>query len=283
MRKKVGKFERRREGEKERSEKRTRDENEERERFGGAVAGRKRKEKEERERVGGVKPVFELMVDQAECADVLVLNKCDLVSAEDIVRLEAILRGLNPRAEILRTEQGQIASEVLLDRVRFDEQATLGAARWIRVLQGAAEGKRDGGVASAAAVWKPGTARHEDEYGIRSFVFEARRALVREKFMAWLATDLPTGLLRAKGFFWFADQAADIGFLSVAGGGVRTEFVGTWAAALVEAGVITAAAVPANAREKWVEPQGDRRVELVFIGVGLDEATMRVGLARCLA
>ena len=288
-----GETERRREGETERSEKRTRNENEERERVGGADEGRKRKEHEDRERVGGVKPVFELMVDQAECADVLVLNKCDLVSEEELVQLEAILRGLNPRAEILRTEQGQIASETLLDRVRFDEKATLGAARWIRVLQGGAAEKRDGGVASptavaaaavlGAGVWKPNMARHEEEYGIRSFVFEARRALVREKFVAWLARDLPQGLLRAKGFFWFAEQAADIGFLSVAGGAVRTEFVGTWAAALVEAGVITAAAVPANAREKWVEPQGDRRVELVFIGVGLDEATTRVGLARCLA
>ena len=257
-------------------EKRTRNENEERERVGEGEAGRKTKEKEERERAGGVKPVFELMVDQAECADVLVLNKCDVVSEEELVRLEAILRGLNPRAEILRTEQGQIASETLLDRVRFDEKATLGAARWIRVLNDPARAAGWG-----ASVVKT-AARHEDEYGIRSFVFEARRALVREKFLTWLAEELPAGLLRAKGFFWFAEQAADIGFLSVAGGAVRTEFVGTWAAALVEAGVITAAAVPLSAREKWVEPQGDRRVELVFIGIGLDEAAMRVGLAACL-
>jgi G3E family GTPase len=257
-------------------EKRTRNENEERERVGEGEAGRKTKEKEERERAGGVKPVFELMVDQAECADVLVLNKCDVVSEEELVRLEAILRGLNPRAEILRTEQGQIASETLLDRVRFDEKATLGAARWIRVLNDPARAAGWG-----ASVVKT-AARHEDEYGIRSFVFEARRALVREKFLTWLAEELPAGLLRAKGFFWFAEQAADIGFLSVAGGAVRTEFVGTWAAALVEAGVITAAAVPVSAREKWVEPQGDRRVELVFIGIGLDEAAMRVGLAACL-
>jgi G3E family GTPase len=273
-----GEKERRREGEKERSEKRTKNENEQRERVGGAVAGRTRKEKEERERAGGVKPVFELMVDQAECADVLVLNKCDVVSEEELVRLEAILRGLNPRAEILCTEQGQIASEVVLDRVRFDEKATLGAARWIRVLNDPARAAGWG----ASVVKTAAAARHEDEYGIRSFVFEARRALVREKFLAWLATELPAGLLRAKGFYWFAEQAADIGFLSVAGGGVRTEFVGTWAAALVEAGVITAAAVPVSAREKWVEPQGDRRVELVFIGIGLDEAAMRVGLAACL-
>ncbi len=113
-------------------------------------------------------------------------------------------------------------------------------------------------------------------------MFEARRAVVREKFLAWLAGGLPAGLLRAKGFFWFGDQPADIGFLSVAGGGVRTEFVGTWAAALVEAGVITAEAVPASARARWVEPLGDRRVELVFIGVGLDEAAMRAGLEECL-
>ncbi len=242
-----------------------------------AGEGRTTKENDERGGGDGVKPVVELMVDQAECADVLVLNKCDVVSEDELGRLEAILRGLNPRAEILRTERGQVASEVLLDRVRFDAQATLGAARWIRVLHDPARLAGRG-----AAGVRPAAARHEDAYGIRSFVFEARRALVREKFLAWLAGELPAGLLRAKGFFWFAEQPADIGFLSVAGGAVRTEFVGTWAAALVEAGVITVAAVPASARERWVEPHGDRRVELVFIGVGLDEAAMRAGLERCL-
>ena len=272
-----GEKERRREGETERSEKRTRNEHEERVRAGGADEGSKGNEHEERERVGGVKPVVELMVDQAECADVLVLNKCDVVSEDELGRLEAILRGLNPRAEILRTERGQVASEGLLDRVRFDAQATLGAARWIRVLHNPARLAGRG-----AAGVRPAAARHEDAYGIRSFVFEARRALVREKFLAWLAGELPAGLLRAKGFFWFAEQPADIGFLSVAGGAVRTEFVGTWAAALVEAGVITAAAVPASARERWAEPHGDRRVELVFIGVGLDEAAMRAELETCL-
>ena len=219
----------------------------------------------------GKKPVFELMVDQAECADVLVLNKCDLAEEGEVARLEEILRGLNPRAEIFRAEHGQIASEVLLDRVRFDAVKTLGAAKWIRVLNdGAARGVR-----------KP-AASHEENYGIGSFVFEARRALVREIFLAWLATGLPAGLLRAKGFFWFADQPADIGFLSVAGGGVRTEFIGTWVAALLEKGVIDDASVPANVRERWAEPHGDRRQELVFIGTALDEAAMRRELEACL-
>ncbi len=257
-----------------------------------AEIGRKaegRNEGENEPRGSGKKPVVELMIDQVECADVVVVNKCDLVSDAELARVEGILRGLNPRAELVRAERGQVASEFLLGRVRFDATATLGAARWMRVLNDAAARGAKGGAGSGAGVgvWKPGAAgpgaaKHEDEYGIASFVFAARRSLVREKFIAWLATELPAGVLRAKGFFWLAEQAADIGFLSVAGGLVRHEFVGPWSAALVEAGVITAAAVPASARERWAEPHGDRRVELVFIGVGLDEAAMRAGLERCL-
>jgi G3E family GTPase len=259
----------------------------ERERARVGAEGRKAKENEA-ESVGRKKPVFELMVDQAECADVIVLNKCDLVSEAELARVEGLLRGLNPRAELVRAERGQVASEFLLGRVRFDAAATLGAARWMRVLNDAvARGAGSGAAGVGGGVMKPGAAvrggaKHEEEFGIGSFVFAARRPLVRERLLAWLETGRPEGLLRAKGFFWFAEQAADIGFLSVAGGLVRHEFVGTWAAALREAGVITEAAVPASARARWEEPHGDRRVELVFIGVGLDEAAMRAGLVACL-
>jgi G3E family GTPase len=255
-----------------------------RERAGGA--GLKRKEKEERERVvGRVKPVFELMVDQAECADVLVLNKCDLASEAELVEVEGVLRALNPRAEWLRAERGQVASEWLLGRVRFEAEATVGAARWIKLMRG--EGEVGGGVGYQSWVRGGGTpptaARHEAEYGITSFVFEARRPMMREKFFGVLEGGLPEGLLRAKGFFWLAEQAADIGFLSIAGGRARPEFVGTWAAALRENGIITEAEISAAARAKWSEPYGDRRQELVFIGTGLDAASLRETLEACLA
>lgn len=226
---------------------------------------------------GGVKPVFELMVDQAECADVIVLNKCDLATETELADVEAALRGLNPRAEILRAERGQVASEWLLGRVRFDAEATPVAARWLRLIRGGAERSA---VAPAARLGNG--ARHDDDYGITSFVFEARRPLVREKFFAWLDGEMPAGLLRAKGFFWIAEQAADIGFLSVAGGAVRRERVGTWAAALRDGGIMTDAEIPAAARVKWAEPHGDRRQELVFIGTGLDEAAIRTKLESCL-
>ncbi len=247
---------------------------------GKQTEGREKENENEKEGRGGrgVKPVFELMVDQAECADVIVLNKCDLATETELADVEAALRGLNPRAEILRAERGQVASEWLMGRVRFDAEATPVAARWLRLMRG--EGERS---ALAPLVRRGQVARHESAYGITSFVYEARRPLVREKFFAWLDGEMPAGLLRAKGFFWIAEQAADIGFLSVAGGAVRRERVGTWAAALRDGGIMTDAEIPPAARVKWAEPHGDRRQEMVFIGTGLDEAAIRAKLDECLS
>ncbi|MBC7365702.1 MAG: GTP-binding protein [Undibacterium sp.] len=248
---------------------------------------RKRGEKGEREGFpGGRKPVFELMVDQAECADVLVLNKCDLASEAELAEVAGVLRALNPRAELLRVERGQVASEWLLGRVRFDGVETVGAARWIRVIKGEEKSGGGGAAGRMAITARPAVAphpRHEADYGITSFVWEARRALVREKFFAWLDSGLPEGLLRAKGFFWLADQPEDMGFLSVAGGRARAEFVGTWVAALRKSGVIAEAEISGAARAKWAEPHGDRRQELVFIGTGLDAEKLRETLEACLA
>jgi G3E family GTPase len=244
---------------------------------------------EARERVAaetgeaGVKPVFELMVEQLECADVVLLNKADLVSPVELQQVREIIEGLNGRAEIVVTERSQVASEYLLDRVRFDPQATLKAASWIRILNTAA--KATVGVAGAAAVFKPGQAtksgpRHEERFGIRSFVYQARRPFVQAKLENLLASGVP-GLLRAKGFFWSKERPDEMGFLSVAGTTVRLEFLNYWWAALVENGKVSRHEVPAALEPLWQDPHGDRRQELVFIGVNLDEAALRQRLEDC--
>lgn len=219
------------------------------------------------------KPVYELLVEQAECADVLVLNKADTVTPAELDEVERILHGLNPRAEVWRVEQGRVEAGRLLDSARFDADATIRGARWIRILD-----------AAAGAGVRPATAaRHEEQYGITSWVYQERRPFDAEKFHAFLLQELPAGLLRAKGFFWLRQQAADIGFLSIAGGQVKKDFVGTWAAELRERGVITEAEIPESARSRWAEPHGDRRQELVFIGTGLDPAKLQGALEACLA
>lgn len=225
---------------------------------------------------GRVRPPLELMVEQAETADVLVLNKCDGATAAELVRLETILRGLNTRAEFFRTEHGQLPVEAVLERARFEPAETARSARWVRVLSGAE------GAPKPAATPYPKTARHEEDFGIRSFVYEARRPFATDRLDALLRVGLPPGLLRAKGFLWLAERPADIGFLSIAGGLVRREFIGTWAVELRDRGIVTEVEIPAAARAKWREPNGDRRQELVFIGVDLDEATLRAALDAAL-
>lgn len=226
-----------------------------------------------------VRPMFELIAGQIECADVLVLNKCDLVSEAEAARAETILAGLNARAEILRAEQGQLPVELLLDRPRFDPVDTPRGARWMRLLDDAAGMRPAGGwaVRPAAAA----EARHERDFGIASTVFAARRPFRRAELERAVRALAPR-LLRAKGFFWCVEEPDHIGFLSVAGGEVRFDFAGKWAAALRESGAISAGEIPPAARARWAEPHGDRRQELAFIGVNLDEPGLREALTRAL-
>ncbi|OAM89612.1 hypothetical protein AW736_12425 [Termitidicoccus mucosus] len=231
------------------------------------------------------RPVFELMVEQVECADVIVLNKCDLVDGgDDLARLEEIVRGLNRRAMLTRAERGQVPVELLLGRQRFDASATLSAASWIRVLNNLDTG--EGAPAGAKPVARragAGGARPED-FGITSFVYRARRPFAGKKFRALLAEPgaLP-GLLRAKGFFWIGERPDEMGFLSVAGGATRFDFPGWWWAAMQERGIPGWEEPPENLRKIWLSPHGDRRQELVFIGVCLDESSIRARLDACLA
>ena len=232
-----------------------------------------------RERTGGGdRPVFELVMEQVECADVVLLNKCDLATGEEPALAEEIVRGLNTRAEIVRTERGQVTAEFLLDRARFDAKATLGAPRWVRELNAAAP-VAGGFVARPPAPAKPS---HEAKYGIVSFVWRERRPLSRARFHHWMETGAP-GLLRAKGFFWTREQPDEMGFVSVAGGVVRYDTLSYWWAAMIENGKARKEDRPGRVRALWEEPHGDRRQELVFIGVGLDEAAIRAGLEACLA
>jgi G3E family GTPase len=225
----------------------------------------------------GERPVFELMMEQVECADVVLLNQCDRAGETELARVEEIVRGLNTRAEIVRTEHGQIASEFLLGRVRFEPKATLGAPRWVRELNAVAPGSS----VMRTNVGAKTTPRHEAKHGITSFVWQARGPLVKEKFYALLETGVP-GLLRAKGFFWTREQPDEMQFMSVAGGVVRYDTLNYWWAAMIENGKARREEMPERVRALWAEPFGDRRQELVFIGVNLDEAGLAEALSGCL-
>ncbi|MCF3649300.1 CobW family GTP-binding protein [Synoicihabitans lomoniglobus] len=244
---------------------------------------------------GAPRPLVELMLEQIECADLVVLNQCDRAAADDRVAVSALVTGLNARAQIIETERGQVPSEVLVDRVRFDAMETLGGAAWIKTLNAVADGVVANGVGGAnepgarassrptvvRSVPTDGPARHEARFGLRSFVYQARRPFRRDDLKALVESGLP-GLVRAKGFLWLAEAPDEMGFLSVAGGISRWDTLNPWWAAMIEAGRATRDDLPPGVRAAWVEPKGDRRQELVFIGVALDEPAIRAKLDAAL-
>ena len=227
----------------------------------------------------GPRPIIELMFEQIECADVVVLNQCDRATADELAQVRESVAGLNSRAELTETEHGQVSSEFLLGRDRFDPQATLGGAAWIRALNAAVPG------APPPAGWslRPPAAGpvHETRYAIKSFVYQSRRPFSRDAFRRVIDNGFP-GLLRAKGFYWTREQPDEMGFLSVAGGVARFDTLNPWWAAMIEAGRARLEDRPELIRALWVEPHGDRRQELVFIGVNLDETAIRAALEKAI-
>lgn len=233
---------------------------------------------------GGTRPLVELLIEQLETTDLVVLNKCDRVTVEERGILEEAIAGLNPRADLVAAEHGQVPREVVLDRIRFSERETLGGAAWIRALNALAPRPASASPLAVPVLARPvavAVPRHERRYGLRSFVFQARRPFRRDRLLAALETARP-GLVRAKGFVWLAEQPDEMLFLSVAGDEVRLETLNYWWAALVENGRARREDRPEMIRALWAEPHGDRRQELVFIGVNVDESAFRSVLEAAL-
>lgn len=204
------------------------------------------------------------LMDQIEFCDVLLLNKCDLVPDEALDEMEAVLRALQPRADIIRTEHGNVDPDEILNTGRFDFQRASQSAGWKRELQG-------GHHHDAAAA----------EHGVESFVFEADRPFHPERISHLLA-DLPDGVIRAKGFFWSAGREDVAMGMDKAGQSVRAGPSGTWVATLPEAEREQYFAARPGIEDDWDEEWGDRGTELVFIGREFDEAGLIDRLEDCL-
>jgi len=208
--------------------------------------------------------VADLLVDQVEFADVILISKTDLVSSADIERLTAILKTLNTDAKIVPISQGQVNIDEVLNTGLFDFERAQQAPGWLKEMRGE---------------HVPET----EEYGIGSFTYEARRPFHPEKFHEFLhGTDKYGKLIRSKGYFWLASRPEFAGQWSQAGGIARYGFAGMFWKAIPEKNWPTDAEYLASIKNSWVEPFGDMRQELVFIGQGLDKSGMTSALDDCL-
>jgi G3E family GTPase len=206
--------------------------------------------------------ITDLLIDQVEFCDVLVLNKTDLVDCESLTTLKALLHTLNPRARVIESSFGKVALKEVLNTRLFDLAEAQQAPGWMRTIRGEE---------------MPET----EEYGIGSFVYRARRPFHPQRFWAFIHANWK-GLLRTKGYFWLATRMEFAGLWQQAGGTGMHQMAGFWWAAVDKSQRPQDKESRAFLKKLWEEPYGDRRQELVFIGLKLEREAITAALDDCL-
>lgn len=211
---------------------------------------------------GDERTVTDLLVDQVEFCDVIVVNKCDLIDRNELHRLRQILKRLNPGARIVDSSFAKVAPAAILGTGLFQFDRACESKGWLQEIRG----------------------QHlpeSTEYGIDSFVYRARRPFHPAKIRAFLDVEWP-GVLRSKGFIWIATRMNYSIEWSQAGQSCRIEPGAMWWAALGKSYWPDDALLRRDLDESWIEPWGDRRQELVFIGVNMDRQWIVEMLDGCL-
>lgn len=210
--------------------------------------------------------IVNLLTDQVEFANVILLNKTDLVSPQQAGELKAILQKLNPKARIICTDHGKISPDVILNTGLFDAQELEGTDAWQDELQ------------------KEHTPETE-EYGISSFVFRDKRPFHPDRFWKYINHSWPASIIRSKGLFYIASRKEQAISWSQAGGSLKADPVGVWWASMPFTQRTRYASFVENQKHiesKWDKLFGDRMNELVLIGQNPDEEQIQKELVACL-
>ncbi|WP_412550863.1 GTP-binding protein [Shimia sp. MIT910701] len=205
-----------------------------------------------------------LLTDQMEFADVVILNKVADATPEQVDAARKIIRSLNADTEIIETNHSRVAAGKILDTGLFDFDKAHEHPMWAKELYGFAD-------------HVPET----EEYGVGSFVYRARQPFIPEKIHAVLNGALP-GVIRAKGHFWIATRPEWVAEYSLAGALSGVQPIGTWWATVPRERWPDHGSAQSYLDQHWVEPWGDRRQELVFIGSGIDWDAIKAKLDACL-
>ncbi|BFM11221.1 zinc metallochaperone GTPase ZigA [Simiduia litorea] len=213
---------------------------------------------------GDERTVADLLIDQVEFADVILVSKTDLVSKAHTKKVLAVVRTLNPDARVLPLCEGEVDLAEVLGTGKFSFEKAQQAPGWLKEIRGE---------------HVPET----EEYGISSFVYRARKPFHPKKFFDFLHSKHIEGkLLRSKGYFWLASRPEFAGQWNQAGGIARYGFAGLFWKAVPKTQWPEDPDTLASIEKSWLEPFGDMRQELVFIGQNLNQNLVVQSLNQCL-
>lgn len=210
-----------------------------------------------------------LIVDQIEFCNFIVLNKCDLLNAEQLKEVEAIIRDFQPRAPIFHSVNGNIDIDQITTTEPFNYEQIDSSSAIQKAINSLNEPNR-------------ATEGCTGEYGISSFVFEEKRPFNRERFMNFVNNNYPKELIRAKGYIWFSDADANVQLFEQAGRNSSVMTVAYWIDALEEKQKQEYLEYNPDVKEAWDEEFGDRVNQLVIIGKGYNKEAITAALRSCL-
>lgn len=234
--------------------------------------------------------VVELMIDQLEFANVILINKSNLVSPETLNRIHQMVRAVNGEAKIIDTNHGQVDLSEIMNTNSFDFEQAQAYPTWVKEVEreqpedGAHSHGEDHHASDHTGAHSHGhdlIHSHSHEFGLTTFVYRARRPFVPQRIIDFMGSDIP-GLIRSKGYFWLCTRMEHAGNFQLAGKLKDYGLAGQWYSSIPQEDWTDD--MRAFIKKEWVEPFGDRRQEIVFIGTDeeLNQADIVARLDRCL-
>ncbi|MBO0997492.1 GTP-binding protein [Bacillus sp. SD075] len=206
--------------------------------------------------------IADLLIDQIEFTNVIVLNKVDLVSSNNVQKLKSVLQKFSPEARIIESEYSRVPLTQVLNTGLFDFETSSQGVGWLKELN---------------EEHVPET----EEYGIKSFLYRRKKPFHPERLMNWIE-NWPVEVIRSKGFLWLASRHDISGLLSQAGPSLTIQAAGNWIASYPEKEQVQILEDEPELLINWDETYGDRITELVMIGIDMNQKEIEKALDECI-
>jgi len=216
---------------------------------------------------GDYRTIVNLLTDQIEFANVIILNKADLVTDKELAILKAVIKKLNPSANVITSIFSKVSPKEILNTGLFNFEEAEQSAGWIEELN------------------KDEHTPETEEYGISSFVYRSKKPFEPNRFWTYVQQKFPSTIIRSKGLFWIASRPGQALIWGQSGGSLRADSAGVWWASMSFDERFQYASFINNQEEieqDWDAAFGDRKNEIVFIGQNMNEASIKSDLDSCL-
>ena len=217
---------------------------------------------------GDNRTIVNLLTDQIEFANVIILNKTDLVTKDDLGVLKAAIKKLNPSAKIIESTYSKVDPNEILNTGIFNFEEAEQSAGWIDELN------------------KDEHTPETEEYGIGSFVYRSRKPFDPNRFWHFVQYQFPNNVIRSKGMYWMASRPEQALIWGQAGGSLKADSAGVWWCSMPfekRTQFLSFIENQSIIESDWDPTFGDRKNEIVFIGQDMDETLIRTLLDVCLS